>query len=83
MAKRRDADCRGAAEKRLAREMDHPKAVAQVVRIVSEMDRYHGFFPRRARAPVRSRRLALPAQEPPALPPPPQVRRDGKVAVTD
>jgi hypothetical protein len=59
------------------------KAVDRVVRIVSEMDRYHGFFPRRARAPGNRRRLALPAQEPPALAPPPEVRRDGKVAATD
>ncbi len=59
------------------------KAVAQVVRIVSEMDRYHGFFPRRAKAPGSRRRLALPAQEPPALAPPPEVGRDGKVAATD
>ena len=53
------------------------KAVDRVVRIVSGMDRYHGFYPRRARAPVNRRRLALPAQEPPALPPPPEVDRDG------
>ena len=59
------------------------KAVDRVVRIVGEMDRYPGFFPRRARAPRNRRRLALPAREPPALPPPPQVRRDGKVAATD
>ena len=37
------------------------KAVDRVVRIVSEMDRYHGFFPRRVRAPGNRRRLALPA----------------------
>ena len=48
------------------------KAVDRVLRIVSEMDRYHGFFPRRARAPVNRRRLALPAQEPHALAPPPE-----------
>src|SRR5271166_4949089 len=59
------------------------KAVDRVVRIVSEMDRYHGFFPRRAKAPGSRRRLALPAQEPPALAPPPEVGRDGKVAATD
>jgi hypothetical protein len=58
------------------------KAVDRVVRIVGEMDRYHGFFPRRARAP-RNRRPALRAQEPPALAPPPGARRDGKVAATD
>jgi hypothetical protein len=58
------------------------KAVDRVVRIVSEMDRYHGFFPRRAGTPVRSRRLALPAQEPPALAPPPSEPR-WKVAATD
>ncbi len=58
-------------------------AVDRVVRIVSEMDRYHGFFPRRARAPVRRRRLAPPAQEPPALAPPPGARRDGKLAAAD
>ena len=56
------------------------KAVAQVVRIVSEMDRYHGLFPRRARTPGNRRRLAVPAQEPAALAPPPEARRDGKVA---
>ncbi len=59
------------------------KAVDRVVRIVSEMDRYHGLFPRRARAPGSWRRLTPTAQEPPALPPPPEVRRDGKVAASD
>jgi len=59
------------------------KAVDRVVRIVSEMDRSHGFFPRRAKASGNRRRLALPAQEPPALAPPPEVRRDGKVAAID
>jgi hypothetical protein len=59
------------------------KAVDRVVRIVSEMDRYHGFFPRRARAPGNRRRLALPAQEPLAIASPPEVGRDGKVAAND
>jgi hypothetical protein len=59
------------------------KAVDRVVRIVGEMDRYHGFFPRRASAPGNRRRLALRAQEPPALAPPPGARRDGKVVATD
>jgi hypothetical protein len=59
------------------------KAVAQVVRIVGEMDRYHGLFPRRARATGNRRRLALPAQEPAAFAPPPEARRNGKVAATD
>jgi hypothetical protein len=54
------------------------KAVDLVVRIVSEMDRYHGFFPRRARAPGNQRRLGLPAQELRATAPPPEVRRDWK-----
>ncbi|MBV8104268.1 MAG: hypothetical protein JO223_06530 [Hyphomicrobiales bacterium] len=59
------------------------KAVDRVVRIVGEMDRYHGFFPRRAKAPDRRRRLAQQAQEPPPLAPPPEAGRDGKVAATD
>ncbi len=54
------------------------KAVDRVVRIVSEMDRYHGFFPRRARAPGSLRRQALQPPEPIALAPP-----SGKVAATD
>jgi hypothetical protein len=58
------------------------KAVDRVVRIVREMDHYHGFFPRRARAPGNRRRLALPDTEPPALAPPRDVGRDGKVAAT-
>jgi hypothetical protein len=56
------------------------KAINRVVRIIAI---YHGFFPRRASAPGNRRRLALPAREPPALAPPPEVRRDGKVAATD
>jgi hypothetical protein len=59
------------------------KAVDRVVRIVGEMDRYHGFFPRPAGAPVNRRRLALPAREPPTLAPPPEAGRDGKVAAND
>ncbi len=57
-------------------------AVDRVVRIVSEMDRYHGFFPRRTRAPVKRRRLALQPPEPLALAPS-EVGRDGKVGASD
>lgn len=43
----------------------------------------YGFFPRRTRAPGNRRRLALPAQVPPALTPPAEIGRDGKVAASD
>jgi hypothetical protein len=55
------------------------KAVDRVVRIVSEMDRYYGFFPRRTRVRRDWRRLVLPAQEPPVLAQPAEAGRDGKM----
>jgi hypothetical protein len=60
------------------------KAVDRVVRIVSEMDRYHGFAASKAPPPAAQRRLPLPADRPPlALAPPEGARCDGKGAVKD
>src|SRR5271166_6891404 len=53
------------------------KAVDRVVRIVSEMDRHHGFFPSRAPAPAERRQLAMRPEAPPALAPPGDPRSDG------
>ncbi len=46
------------------------KAVDRVIRLVSEMDRYHGFFPNADDKRVRPDRLAPPAPAPLALAPP-------------
>jgi hypothetical protein len=60
------------------------KAVDRVVRIVSEMDRYHGFAASKAPPPAAQRRLPLPADRAPlALAPPEGARSDGKGAAND
>ncbi len=59
------------------------KAVDRVVKIVSEMDRYHGFSPSRAPSPAERRRLVPSAHEPLALAPPSGVRSDGNGAAND
>ncbi len=59
------------------------EAVDRVVRIVSEMDRYHGFSSSRAPAPAERRRLAPPPQEPLALAPPSGAGSDGNGVAND
>ena len=46
------------------------KAIDSVVRIVREMDRYHGFAPAGERSQIRPRRLAASPERPLALEPP-------------
>ena len=43
------------------------KAVDQVVRIVRELDRYHGFFPAERRAPRNEREVEAKVEEPGGL----------------
>ena len=59
------------------------KAVDRVVRIVSEMDRYHGFYSNPEEAPIGRRRLAPAPDAPLALAPPGGVSRDGNGAAND
>ena len=57
--------------------------VDRVVRLVKEMDRYHGFFPGRDADPAPPDRLAPPAEAPLALTAPTGEGCDGNGAVND
>jgi hypothetical protein len=57
-------------------------AVDRVVKIVREMDRYHGFAPRERRSPPDAERLAPPGPSPLALEAP-TAERLGNGAASD